>query len=135
MKLERKRALVTGSDRGIGQAIVLRYAEEGADVAINYLEEPERAEETAAQVRKMGRKAAIVQADVSKPESARRLVRDAIAALGGLDVLVNNAGIEKRAPFLEVTEEAYRAVIDVNMSGPFFATQEFARHVVGARRQ
>ena len=135
MKLEGKRALVTGSDRGIGQAIVLRFAEEGADVAINYLKTPELAEETAAQVRKTGRKAVILQGDVSKTDQARALVRNATTELGPLDILINNAGIEKRASLLDITEEDYREVIDVNMSGPFFLTQEFARHVIGTRRQ
>src|SRR3954451_7060271 len=134
MKLEGRRALVTGSSGGIGHAIALRFAEEGADGAINYRKGREAAEDTAAQVRKMGRKAATLQSDVGKPDAAKKLVRDAIAALGGLDVLVNNAGIETRAAFLEVTEEAYRQVIDVNMTGPFFATQEFARRLVSEGR-
>jgi len=76
----------------------------------------------------MGRVAASVQADVGRVTDARRLVREAVASLGSLDILVNNAGIEKNAAFIDVTEDDYRAVIDVNLNGPFFATQEFVRH-------
>jgi glucose 1-dehydrogenase len=134
MKLEGKRALITGGSRGIGQGIVLRYAEEGADVVINYVNHRDHAEETAAQVKKSGRKAVILQADVSKIDQARALVRNATTELGGLDILVNNAGIEKKASLLDVTEEDYREVIDVNMNGPFFLTQEFVRHLVSQKR-
>jgi len=76
----------------------------------------------------MGRVAASIQADVGQVADARRLVREAVASLGSLDILVNNAGIEKNAAFIDVTEDDYRAVLDVNLSGPFFATQEFVRH-------
>ncbi len=128
MKLTGKRALVTGSSRGIGQAIAFRFAEEGADVAINYFGSPDGARQTCAQIEKMGRRAPMIQADVSKVGGCQRLVAKSIEALGGLDILVNNAGIEKHADFVDVTEEEYRAVIDVNMTGAFFVTQAFARH-------
>ena len=128
MKLDGKRALVTGSDQGIGQAIALRFAEEGVDVAINYRKNRDGAEETCRQIQKIGRRAVAIQADVAVVADAQRVVIDAIGALGGLDILVNNAGIEKNAAFADVTEQDYRAVIDVNMTGPFFSTQAFARH-------
>jgi glucose 1-dehydrogenase len=127
MKLSGKKALVTGSNSGIGQGIAIRLAEEGADVVVNYRKGREGAEETSARIEAMGRRAPVVQADVGTVEGAQKLVADAAAALGGLDILVNNAGIEIRAPFLDVTEADYRAVIDVNLTGPFFATQAFAR--------
>lgn len=129
MRLQGKRALVTGSSRGIGQAIVLAFAREGADVVINYIGSATGAEQTRAEVVKIGRRAAIMQADVSVPAETRKLIDGAVAALGGLDILVNNAGIEKRAPFLEITESDYRAVIDVDMTGPFFLSQAFVRHL------
>jgi glucose 1-dehydrogenase len=134
MKLQGKRALVTGSNGGIGQAIALRLAEEGADVVVNYRKNREGGEETAERIRKLGRRCAVLQADVGKVGEGQKLMTDAIAALGGLDVLVNNAGIEIRSPFLETTEADYRAVVDVNMNGPFFLTQAFVRHLVGGKR-
>jgi glucose 1-dehydrogenase len=128
MRLNGKKALVTGSDQGIGQAIALRLAEEGADVAVNYRKNRDGAEETRGQIERMGRLAVSIQADVGQPGEARRLVQAAVTSLGFIDILVNNAGIEKNAAFLDVAEEDYRAVIEVNLSAPFFATQEFARH-------
>ncbi len=133
MRLEGKNALVTGSDQGIGQAIALRLAEEGANVAINYHSNREGGAETRAQVEKMGRRAASIQADVGDPEAARKLVDDAIAALGPLDLLVNNAGIEKHAPFLEIEQADYLAVIAVNLHGPFFLTQAFVEKLVARK--
>src|SRR4051812_25391706 len=110
MKLQGRNALVTGSAQGIGQAIALKLAEKGADVVINYRKSRDGAEKTGNQIRAMGRRCAVIQADVGKVGDARRLVEEASAALGLLDVLVNNAGIEKRAAFLEITEEDYREV-------------------------
>src|SRR5947209_4351134 len=120
MKLEGRNALVTGSDQGIGQAIALRLAEEGANVAINYRKNREGAEQTRSQIESKGRRAAVLQADVGIVAEARSLVDAAVAALGSLDILVNNAGIEKNAPFLDVAEQDYQAVINVNLTGPFF---------------
>jgi glucose 1-dehydrogenase len=133
MKLSGKNALVTGSDQGIGQAIALRLAEEGADVVINYHSNRAGAEDTRAQVEKMGRRSAAIQADVGSPEAARKLEDEAVAALGSLDILVNNAGIEKRAPFLEIAQADYLAVIGVNLHGPFFLTQAFAARLVARK--
>jgi len=134
VRLTGKKAVVTGGDQGIGQGIALRLAEEGADIAIIYRVNAAGAEDTRAQIEKMGRRAAVVQADVGKVPDARRVIQEAAAGLGALDILVNNAGIEKAAPFWEVTEEDYRAVIDVNMNGVFFAAQEFVRHLREGQR-
>src|SRR5690349_4024339 len=120
MNLAGKNAVVTGGDQGIGQGIALRLAEEGANVAVNYRSNAAGAEDTRAQIEKLGRRAAVVQADVGKVSECRRLIQESAAALGPLDFLVNNAGIEKRADFWDVTEQDYRTVIDVNMTGPFF---------------
>jgi glucose 1-dehydrogenase len=128
MKLQGKNALVTGSDQGIGQAIAIRLAEEGANVVVNFRKNRQGAEETRGKIEAMGRRSAALQADVGKFEEAGKLVDDAVTALGSIEILVNNAGIEKNAAFVDVTEADYRAVIDVNMSGPFFSTQAFARH-------
>ncbi len=128
MKLAGKTALVTGSEQGIGQAIAARLAQEGADVAVDYLNNLAKAQQTAALIEAAGRRAALIQADIGKPDEAHRAVAEAVARLGRLDILVNNAGIEKSAPFLDVVESDYRAVIDVNLTGAFFMTQAFARH-------
>src|SRR4051794_25287862 len=111
MRLSGKNALVTGSDQGIGRGIALRLAEDGADVVVSYRKNREGGEQTRAEIARMGRRSAVIQADVGEIADARRVVDDAVAALGGLDILVNNAGIEKNASFVDVTEEDYRAVI------------------------
>jgi glucose 1-dehydrogenase len=134
MNLTGIRALVTGSSQGIGQSIALRFAEDGADVVLNYRTSRESAVEIGKQIRALGRRCAVLQGDVGSVEGSRTLVRDAIAALGGLDVLVNNAGIEIQAPLTEIKEEDYRRVIEVNLTGPLFATQEFVRHLAGEKR-
>jgi glucose 1-dehydrogenase len=134
MKLNGKNALVTGASQGIGEAIALKLAEEGANVAVNYLGHAEAAEKVGSRIRQMGRKSAVLQADVGKIEAARKLVEDSAAALGSLEILVNNAGIEKNASFLDVTEDDYRAVIEVNMTAPFFLTQTFVKRLVETKR-
>src|SRR4051794_2082760 len=115
MKLEGKNALVTGSDQGIGQAIAIRLAEEGASVVVNFRKNRQGAEDVCKRVEAMGRRATAIQADVGKTGEASKLVDDAVSALGSIDILVNNAGIEKNASFVDVAEADYRAVIDVNM--------------------
>ena len=134
MELTGIRALVTGSSQGIGQSIALRFAEDGADVVVNYRTSRDSAEETGARIRAMGRRTAVLEAEVGSVEGSRKLVRDAIAALGGLDVLVNNAGIEIQAPLTEIKEEDYRRVLEVNLTGPLFSTQEFVRHLAAEKR-
>jgi glucose 1-dehydrogenase len=134
MKLQGKNALVTGSNQGIGQAIALKLAEEGANIVVNYRKGREGGEETGNRIRQMGRKCAVIQADVGEIDQARKLVEDGAGALGGLDILVNNAGIEIRASFLDITEADYRAVVEVNMTAPFFLTQAFVRRLVDARK-
>ena len=129
MKLEGKVALVTGSSSGIGQAIAIRLAKEGANIIINYRSSREEAQETQEQVEATGRQAQIVQADVSVVEEVRNLVEAGIEAFGKLDILVNNAGIEKRADFWDVTEADYDKVIDVNLKGVFFGTQAMVQHL------
>ena len=129
MKLEGKVALVTGSSSGIGQAIAIRLAKEGANIIINYRSSREEAQETQEQVEATGRQAQIVQADVSVVDEVRKLVEAGIEAFGKLNILVNNAGIEKRADFWDVTEADYDKVIDVNLKGVFFGTQAMVQHL------
>jgi glucose 1-dehydrogenase len=128
MKLIGKKALVTGSNQGIGQAIALRLAEEGADIVIDYVTHPETAADTVQLVEKLGRRAVAVKGDIGNVADTQRMVRESVEELGGLDILVNNAGVEKNAPFWEVSEGDYDFVLNINLKGAFFTTQAFVRH-------
>src|SRR6202795_232441 len=128
MKLIGKKALVTGSNQGIGQAIALRLAEEGADLVIDYVTHPETASETVQRVQALGRRAVAVKGDIGNVTDTQRMVGESVEALGGLDILVNNAGVEKRASFWEITEADYDLVLNINLRGALFATQTFVRH-------
>jgi glucose 1-dehydrogenase len=121
------RVLVTGSSKGIGRGIATRLAQEGADVVINYNSDPAGAEEALAEVQALGRRGAMFKANLGSVGDVRDLVRKSADALGGLDVLVNNAGIEKHAAFWDVTENDFDAVLNVNLKGVFFATQAFVQ--------
>src|SRR3984893_18522991 len=134
MKLIGKKALVTGSNQGIGQAIALRLAEEGADIIIDYVTHPETAAETVQMVEKTRRRAMPIRADISKVGDTAQMLEESVQALGGLDILVNNAGVEKNAPFWEVTEADYDFVLNINLKGAFFATQAFVRHRMEAKQ-
>ena len=135
MKLIDKIALVTGSSTGIGQAIAIRFAKEGADVVINYNRTPEGAQEALKGVEAAGRKGLIVQADLTKTSDVKNLVNKAIEHFGRLDILVNNAGIEINAPFWEVTEEDYDKVVDLNLKAVFFGTQAMVQHLMKTKRR
>lgn len=134
MKLEGKVALVTGSSQGIGEAIAIRLAQEGADVVINYRSHPEGAEETKAKVEATGRKGFTIKADLGVVSDVRRMIAEGIQYFGELDILVNNAGLEKNASFWDVTESDYDSVINVNLKGVFFATQAFVQHLMETKR-
>ena len=134
MRLEGKTALVTGSDQGIGRALILRFALEGANVVINYRQNGDNAAGVLKEVEAAGGHGIAVQADVSKVAETRNLVDQSIAHFGQLDILVNNAGIEKSADFWDITEEDYNAVIGVNQTGVFFTTQRFVQRLLEAKR-
>jgi len=133
MRCEGKIVLVTGAQRG-GRAVALRFAHEGADVALNFLDDQPAAEAGAAQIAALGRRCCVIQGDISQPAEVRRLVATAERELGPIDVLVNNAGIFPRAPFLELTEETWDAVLDTNLKGTFVCAQEVTRRMVAAQR-
>src|SRR4051812_30729934 len=112
--------LITGASRGIGAATAKLAAQRGYDVAINYVAQKEAAEAVAANVRKAGRKAILVQADVGKPDEIARLFKTVDAELGRLDAFFNNAGIvEKASRFVEITPDRLQRILAVNTFGPF----------------
>jgi len=129
MKLAGKVALVTGSSQGIGAAIAVRLAEEGADIIVNYRSHPEEGIAVKAQCESKGRRSVAIGADLGSVEAVYKLVADGVAALGQIDILVNNAGVEKNASFWDVTEKDYDFVLNTNLKGPFFATQAFVKHL------
>ena len=116
-------AVVTGSSRGIGRAIALRFAEDGYDVAVNYHTSEDAAESVAAAVRDRGREAVVVGADVSDPEAAARLVETAADAFGGVDHVVNNAGIDQHVYTAELDPDDFDRVMDVNVNSAFNVTK------------
>ena len=122
-----KVAIVTGANTGIGQAIALSLAQAGADIAA-VGRTP--AQETVEKVRALGRKAEIVSADLSSIEPVQRVVDETIAKLGGLDILINNAGIIRRADSVDFSEADWDAVIDTNLKSTFFLAQAAGRHML-----
>lgn len=135
MRLRGKVALVTGAQQGIGRSIALALARDGADVGINYLDDRAAAEKTMHEIREAGRRAVVVQADVAHPARARDLVARVAEELGGLDVLVNNAGVYPRVPFLEMRESDWDLVLGVNLKGGFFCAQAAARAMIAGGRR
>jgi NAD(P)-dependent dehydrogenase (short-subunit alcohol dehydrogenase family) len=134
MKLQGKVALVTGAQQGIGAAIALALAGDGADVAINWLDNQADAEAVAKGVRDKGRRAALIKADVGKLAEIESMVADAAQQLGPVDILVNNAGVYPRVKFLEMRESDWDYLFDINLKGGFFAAQAVARRLVAAGR-
>ena len=120
-------AVVTGASRGIGAAIAARLARDGFAVMINYAESVAPAEELAAKIKTSGGLAAVCKADVSKPEDVRRLFAETIGAFGGVDVLVNNAGVMSLANIVDVDDAAFDRMIDINLKGSFNAMREAAK--------
>lgn len=130
--LSGKAALVTGAQQGIGRAIALALAQEGADVAINYLDGEAMAADAAEAVRALGRRAELVQGDVAASGTPARLVDATVAAFGNIDILVNNAGVFPRVPFLEMTEKDWDFVHSINLKAGFFCAQAAARSMIAA---
>jgi 3-oxoacyl-[acyl-carrier protein] reductase len=121
---------VTGAQQGIGKATALAFARAGDDIGLNYLDDAAAIARVADEIKKLGRRVAIVQGDVSQPEQADAMTGEVVKALGGIDVLVNNAGVYPRVPFLEMKESDWDYVIDVNLKGTFFCSQAAAKHMV-----
>jgi NAD(P)-dependent dehydrogenase (short-subunit alcohol dehydrogenase family) len=134
MRLSGKVALVTGAQQGIGRAIATAMAREGADVGINFLDDPGGADRVAAEVRSLGRKAIAVKGDVARGKEVEAMVATAAAALGPPDILVNNAGVFPRSEFLELPEREWDHVLGVNLKGSFLCAQAAARAMVATGR-
>jgi 3-oxoacyl-[acyl-carrier protein] reductase len=133
-RFEGKSVLITGASRGIGRAIALRLAEEGANIAVNYLRERGRAEQVALEVEAKGCRAAIFQADVRHDAEVRAMAGHAIETFGAIDVWVNNAGVEFEEPIEDISEAHWDDAFATNVKGLFFCCRAIAPHML-AREQ
>jgi len=132
-RLQGKVVAITGGNQGIGLGIAQRFVQEGAAVSICYLSDKPGTEAIIQGFRDGGAKAAAIQADVSKLADGQRFVEETANQLGEIDILINNAGVERRANFWEVTEADYDFVLNVNLKGLFFITQAFVKHHMKAK--
>src|SRR5690554_1076433 len=132
--LNGKRALVTGGSRGIGAAIALALAENGADVAFTYQHSAEKAAAVARSIEKAGRRAVAIQADSAEPEAISRSVSEAVSTLGGLDILVNSAAIGHTGMIADLDVHDYQAVMDVNVRAPVLFAKAVIPHLAGGGR-
>jgi glucose 1-dehydrogenase len=130
MTLKNKVAIVTGGNSGIGMAIVLELARQGASVVIDYVAHPEATEALEKQLAALGEQAIGVDADVSKVADLQKLVDAAVDKFGRLDVMVNNAGVETRTSVLDTTEQQYEKVLEINLKSAFFGTQLAAKQMI-----
>ena len=133
MLLEGKTALVTGASRGIGRAIAIKLASEGAAVAINYAGNAKAAEEVKSIIEQAGGKAMLVQAHISSAGAVDEMVSKVVEGLGGIDILVNNAGITRDGLLMRMKEEDWDAVISTNLSGVFYCTKAVSKLMMKKR--
>ncbi len=134
MDLTGKTALITGASRGIGRACALKLAELGADVAVNYSNNRDKAEEVVLKIQEMGRQAVALKADVSKREEAETLINETIKILGGLDILINNAGVVRDSLLIRMKEEDWFQVLSANLSSVFFTTKSACKYMMKKRQ-
>ena len=123
------RALVTGASRGLGKAIALKLAQQGADVAITWEKSADKARAVAQEIRALGRNGVAIQADSARPQALHAAVTQTVEQLGGLDILVNNAGIARQGLLEEMSQEDIDALLDVNIRGVVIATQAALKHL------
>ncbi len=133
MLLDGKVALVTGASRGIGRAVALKLASEGAKVAINYAGSQGKAEEVKAEIEKMGGEAILVQANVADKDAVEQMVGAVVDAFGTIDILVNNAGITRDGLLARMKDEDFEAVVDTNLKGVFYCTKAVAKLMMKKR--
>lgn len=133
MLLDGKVALVTGASRGIGRAVALKLASEGAKVAINYAGSQGKAEEVKAEIEKMGGEAILVQANVADKDAVEQMVGAVVEAFGAIDILVNNAGITRDGLLARMKDEDFEAVVDTNLKGVFYCTKAVAKLMMKKR--
>src|SRR3712207_4942838 len=124
LRLQEKVAVITGSSLGIGSAIALAFAKEGAAVAVDYRSHPDEAKEIGDQVEGSGGRAISVRADVSNPDDVKNLIQKAVGEFGRLDVMVNNAGVEEKMPFLDTPLDVWNKTIAVNLTGAWLGRSE-----------
>lgn len=129
MKFKNKTVLVTGSSRGIGRATALAFGAEGANVVINYFKHKEAAEQVVAEITAMGAEAIAIEADMGNEEDIKRMISETVQRFGGIDVLVNNAGIVYDIPILEKTVEQWEQTLRVNLVGAFLSIKYAAPHM------
>lgn len=129
MLLAEKVALVTGASRGIGRAIAIEMAREGADVVVNYGRSEEKANEVARGIKASGRRALVVKADVSRQDEVEAMRKQVIEEFGGVEILVNNAGVHHHLKSWEIGEAEWRRVVGVNLDGVFFCSKAFSREM------
>ncbi len=134
MRLSDKVAIVTGGDSGIGKAISTRFAQEGAAVVIDYFGDAKPANELVDHIENFGGKAFALAADISKSDDVESLIAAAVEHFGGVDIMVNNAGVEEKHPFLEMPFEVWEKVIAVNLTGPWLCSQSAAKQMVKQKR-
>lgn len=133
MLLDGKVALVTGASRGIGRAVALKLAAEGAKVAINYAGSQGKAEEVKAEIEKLGSEAILVQANVADKDAVEAMVNQTVEAFGTIDILVNNAGITRDGLLARMKDEDFEAVVDTNLKGVFYCTKAVAKLMMKKR--
>ncbi len=131
--LSGRRALVTGASRGIGRAIAVRLARGGADVAVNYLSSEDAAAQVQAEIEQLGRRALLCQADIRDAQAVDEMVKAVVADLGGLDIVVNNAGMVRDQYLAFMKDEAWDEVMDVSLRGAFMLTKRAVKHMIRGR--
>lgn len=128
--LEGKKAIITGSSRGIGRSIALEFARQGADVVVNYAQSKDAAEEVAAEVQRLGRKALVVKASVNDRLAVQNLIKKTEQEFGTVDIIVNNAGLTKDVLLMMMSEEAWDSVLETNLKGLFYCCKEVMRTMI-----
>lgn len=133
MNLEGKTAIVTGGSRGIGKAIALNLAEQGANVVVNYTSSPDKAALVVEEIKSMGREALAIKADVSNSEDVNNLIKEVGKHFSNIDILVNNAGITRDTLLIRMKDDDWNSVIDINLKGTFLCTKLVAKKMMKQR--